>query len=120
MTTPVHAHRSATIRSRLLSAARNSEKTPEFAVAKDDTEIWNHADSTSAAVQALGAGAVLVEYLIGFHGLHPDDAFFEAASLPPAEQLLRAKAAWQDVHAIVAGQRSTRHIGRTDLTSPHL
>lgn len=83
------------------------------------SEVWSDTDSTPAALRALGARALFVEYLIGFHGLHPDDAFFEAASLPQTEQRLQAKAAWHDVRAVAADHATTLRAARAEVTNTH-
>lgn len=117
MTTPSRARLGAEARARLISAVKNSDNKPD-AVAFGDVGIWRNLDPTPAAPQSVGAGALFVEYLIGFHGLHPDDATFEAASIPLPERRTRAEAALYEIRAAIS-HRHARQIEHNRNPSQH-
>lgn len=107
----------AKIRARLISAVNDSDHLPASVTL--GTGIWSDADSTPDVLRSLGADALLVEYLIGFHGLAPGDAIFEAASISAPERRIRTDAAFSEMRAAVNRHPPAPLVGRTASTSQH-
>ncbi len=108
----------AIIRARLTSAVNDSDHVPA-AVTLGSAGIWSDADSTPDVLRSLGTGALFVEYLIGFHGLAPDDAIFEAASIAAPERRIRTDAAFSEMRATVNHHPPAPPVERTVRPSQH-